>query len=232
MLDGNVPEVRERFESALDVVEIVARQFFRIVCDLVEMDDLRSAGREGLFDAARRFEPERGNTFRTYANIRVRGAQFDYLRKAAGLPRRAYQRVVALEAALAMRDGTHTALLDSGQGLSEGEAEEALSNRVSARATACALALVSDNARVEAGAHEFMAATPEEALTKAQLYAIADRELSRFGFDREAEVIRLHYFEGLSMEAIAQRLGVDASWASRLRRRAIERLSKRVHLAT
>jgi RNA polymerase sigma factor for flagellar operon FliA len=200
VLNGDAPEVLARFQSELEVVEIVARQFFSAVCNLIELDDLRSAGREGLFDAARRFDPERGTSFRTYANIRVRGALFDYLRKAGGLPRRAYQRVVSLEAALAMRDGAITAAVDSERPQAEGDSEALLLDRISARATACALALVAENTRVEGGTREFGAASPEEALAKAELFAVIERELAQFGLDREAEVIRLHYFEGLSLE--------------------------------
>ena len=70
-------EALRRFEETLELVEIVARQIGRLIGGAVELDDLRSFGREGLLDAARRYDPTRGVPFRAYANYRVRGAIYD-----------------------------------------------------------------------------------------------------------------------------------------------------------
>ena len=91
-------ETLRRFEETLDLVEIVARQVGRVIGGAVELDDLRSFGREGLLDAARRYDPSRGVPFRGYANYRVRGAIFDGVRKMSRLPRRVHERLAGLSA--------------------------------------------------------------------------------------------------------------------------------------
>ena len=54
------PEVLERFSSGLQLVEIIARQVLRTLGGAAELDELLSFGREGLWDAARRFDDSRG----------------------------------------------------------------------------------------------------------------------------------------------------------------------------
>jgi RNA polymerase sigma factor (sigma-70 family) len=49
-------------------------------------------------------------------------------------------------------------------------------------------------------------------------------EMSR----REAEIVRLYYWEGQSMEVIARSLDINRSWASRLHLRAMAHITKRV----
>ena len=80
---ADAPDVLARFEGELDLVEIIARQVARTMGSVVELDDLRSFGREGLLDAARKFDGARGVPFRAYANFRVRGAIIDGIRSFA-----------------------------------------------------------------------------------------------------------------------------------------------------
>jgi len=51
------------------------------------VDDLIQAGMLGLLEAADRFDPKKGNLFKTYAELRVRGAMLDDLRKKDWIPR-------------------------------------------------------------------------------------------------------------------------------------------------
>ena len=57
------PEVLERFHSQLSLVETIAAHIRRSVGASIEFDDLVGAGREGLLDAARRFDASRGVPF-------------------------------------------------------------------------------------------------------------------------------------------------------------------------
>src|SRR5262244_2508631 len=45
--------------------------------DHVDHDDLQSAGLVGLLHAVRNYDPSSGNSFETYARVRVRGAMLD-----------------------------------------------------------------------------------------------------------------------------------------------------------
>ena len=62
----------------------------------------------------------------------------------------------------------------------------------------------------------------------AELRARVEREVEQIKPPREALVIRLHYFEGLTLDQVAARIGIDPSWASRLHSKALKRLSKRL----
>ncbi|MGV7221888.1 MAG: FliA/WhiG family RNA polymerase sigma factor [Nitrospinales bacterium] len=66
----------------------------------VEMDDLVSVGMLGLMDAIKKFDPNRGAKFKTYAEFRVRGAILDELRSMDWAPRSVRQKASKLEAAV------------------------------------------------------------------------------------------------------------------------------------
>ncbi len=53
----------------------------------IELDDLISAGVIGLMDAIEKYDPTRDNTFKTYAEFRIRGAILDELRSQDWVPR-------------------------------------------------------------------------------------------------------------------------------------------------
>ncbi|MEE8586301.1 MAG: sigma-70 family RNA polymerase sigma factor, partial [Acidobacteriota bacterium] len=53
----------------------------------VQMEDLISEGTLGLLNAAEKFDESRGLKFKTYAEVRIRGAILDWLRKQDWAPR-------------------------------------------------------------------------------------------------------------------------------------------------
>jgi RNA polymerase sigma factor for flagellar operon FliA len=53
----------------------------------IELDDLISSGVIGLMDALEKYDPTRDNTFKTYAEFRIRGAILDELRAQDWVPR-------------------------------------------------------------------------------------------------------------------------------------------------
>jgi RNA polymerase sigma factor FliA len=53
----------------------------------IELDDLISSGVIGLMDAIEKYDPERDNKFKTYAEFRIRGAILDELRAQDWVPR-------------------------------------------------------------------------------------------------------------------------------------------------
>src|SRR5690606_31767491 len=53
----------------------------------IELDDLISSGVIGLMDAIEKYDPQRDNKFKTYAEFRIRGAILDELRAQDWVPR-------------------------------------------------------------------------------------------------------------------------------------------------
>lgn len=86
---ADAPGVLERFHEHLYLVEVSAKQMIRALRWRVDLDELVSAGREGLWEAARRYDPDSSVPFKGFAGYRVRGAMIDHLRRTAAVPRRA-----------------------------------------------------------------------------------------------------------------------------------------------
>jgi RNA polymerase sigma factor for flagellar operon FliA len=79
---------------------LVRRVAYKIAARLphsVEVDDLISTGVLGLMDAIKKFDPIRSNNFRSYAEIRIRGAILDELRNLDWVPRSVRQRANEIE---------------------------------------------------------------------------------------------------------------------------------------
>lgn len=217
----------ERFNAALPVVEIMARRMRRTLESSVELEDLLSYGREGLLDAARRFDASRGVPFRVYANYRVRGAMMDGVRSMSHLPRRVHERLRAWRAATAFAESAAEDLLE-GAGGSANDAERLLHDHLAAMATAAAVGLIGESGRGESGEptlthHD----DPEQAVADAELVSLVQRSIEELP-EVEKQLLRRHYFEGERFDVVAEELGMSKSWASRLHTRAVARLGRRL----
>lgn len=231
MQTQDAPEVRARFETNLDLVDILARQIGRRFGEFLELDDLVSYGREGLLDAARRFDASRGVPFRAYANFRVRGAIIDGVRTMARVPRRVHERLSALAALARVSEGAIEDLqVAPAPGTQPADAERALTEHLRAMATAMAIGLLAPTARDDDGEPIPIVgpeATPEEAMGRAELMQLVTSAIEELPA-QEAELLKRHYLMGERFDQVAQELGLSKSWASRLHTRALGRLSKRL----
>lgn len=226
---GDSSEVLERFHGSLDLVEKIAKQIRRSVGHGLDLDELVSFGREGLLDAARRFDASRGVPFHAYASFRVRGAVIDGVRSVGRLPRRAHERLRALDAAARVSEGAAEDVLGSAPKGSARDAERALDAHLAALATAMAVGLVSESASGEDGERTPIdaASSPEEALGRAELLAVVREAIGTLPRE-EAELVRRHYLEDERFDRVASDLGLSKSWASRLHTRAIQRLATKL----
>src|SRR5689334_22286272 len=168
---ADAPDVLERFESQLELVDIIARQTLRTIGSVVELDDLQSYGREGLLDAARKFDIERGVPFRAYANFRVRGAIIDGVRSMAQLPRRAYKRLNVMSAALRVSEGVADDTFTMPESSTRAQADVALGDHLAAMAAAMSVGLIAPSGEGEGGERVQVstADSPEDAVARAEL---------------------------------------------------------------
>lgn len=224
----DTPEVLARFQGELALVEIIARQVARSIGSAVELDDLRSFGREGLLDAARKFDTARGVPFRAYANFRVRGAMIDGVRTMSQLPRRAHERLNGLSASLRASEGAADDTFAAPTSGTRSQADQALADHLAAMATALAVGLIAPTGVGDSG--ELVQVTteesPEEAVVRAQLLRTVAEAIEELP-EEEAKLVRRHYLEGERFDQVAHSLGLSKSWASRLHTRALQRLAKR-----
>lgn len=225
---GDDREVVARYESAVDLVAAAARHFTAGGRLLGERAELEAWGREGLLDAARRFDPGRGVSFRTFAYYRVRGAMLDGLRKMGAWSRRGYERVALLQAAQSTSEGLYEDHAAAGRDVEPARAEQMLRDHMASMATAMTLGLFAASA-VESKEIIAVGRTddPETEYATAELGSLLRSSVDALP-PPEDEIIRRHYFEGETLEAVGSSLGLSKSWASRLHTRAIRRLTNRL----
>jgi RNA polymerase sigma factor for flagellar operon FliA len=94
------PEDKDRLilEYA-SVIKYIAQRIATRLPPHVSVDDLINAGVIGLIDAIEKYDPSRDNTFKTYAEFRIRGAMLDELRGLDWVPRSVRQKEHALDRA-------------------------------------------------------------------------------------------------------------------------------------
>ncbi len=229
---ADAPEGLERFRAQLELVDIVAKQVMRGMGGAVGLDGRRRFGRGGLVAASRKFDSGRGVPFRAYANFRVRGAIIDGIRSFAQLPRRAYERLNGMSAALKVSEGEADDVFSAPGGTTRAQADQALGDHLAAMAAAISVGLIAPSAVGEDGEQVQVSLTdsPEDAVSRAQLLAAVESAIGDLP-EEEATLVRRHYLEGERFDHVAQSLGLSKSWASRLHTRAMQRLAKRFRSA-
>jgi RNA polymerase sigma factor FliA len=81
------------------VIKYIAQRIATRLPPHISIDDLINAGVIGLIDALEKYDPSRDNTFKTYAEFRIRGAMLDELRALDWVPRSIRQKEHALDRA-------------------------------------------------------------------------------------------------------------------------------------
>ena len=233
-MPGSADVLAEQIEKAvaehIDLVPVIARQVARQIGRRVDVDDLASAGREGLLGAARTFDPTRGIPFRRWANLRIRGAIIDALRTQSGIPRSVYAKVRAMQSSNEVREAL--AEEDAAAPAATPEAADArVRDHLAALATSMALAFLNTATQALEDAQDDRSESPEEQVARAELAARV-RDAIRERPEAERRLLERHYFDGLTLEAAGREQGLSKSWASRLHARAVAAIGKRLTDAT
>lgn len=188
-------------------------------------DDVIQVGRIGLINAVDRFDPSRGVAFRTFARPTINGEILRYFRDrdcVIRLPRRYREITHAVRASrehLQLRLGREPKLADLAHFLAiplrDVEAAFAAERACAARSL--------DQPSTDARGRPM-----EHGTLDADLEAVAERHalweaILRLPTD-ERVVIHLHYWQGLTQDQIAGRLGRSQMYVSRVLRRASRRL--------
>jgi RNA polymerase sigma factor for flagellar operon FliA len=218
-------EVEALIESAEDLTSRVARHLKS--CGVVaDEDELLAFGRQGLVEAAHRFDPDVGQDFRRFAYFRVRGAMLDGVRKMGDWSRRGYERIALLRGATALGEGRDE--VDT-QKMSASEAAQRLSKHMAAVTTAMTVGVFAEHVHGKDGAIEALdgSASTEDLIAERQMSRLV-REAMESLPPPEDEIIRSYYVEGEKMDVIADRLGKSKSWVSRAHTKAIARLGARL----
>jgi RNA polymerase sigma factor FliA len=195
----------------------------------IEMRDLVNAGVLGLLDAVDKFQPERNVKFKTYAEVRIRGAILDSLRNLDWAPRSLRKKSKDLErtyAELTQKLGRPAtdeevsgalgediedfhALVDQLHGLTIGSFENLNDGEDSENFI---------NFYPDDGSHDPYAKFETHELTRLLAGAMDDLP------EKERLVLSLYYYEEFTMKEIGTLLGVNESRVSQLHTKATLRL--------
>jgi RNA polymerase sigma factor FliA len=215
--------------ETLPLIKHIAHRVATRLPSNVELHDLINAGVLGLLDAIDKFEPERNVKFKTYAEVRIRGAILDSLRNLDWAPRslrkksRDLERTYAdlsqklgrpatdeemseamgadLEDFHALVDQLHGLTIGSFENLSDGEDSDSYLNYYP-----------------DDGSNDPYARFQTSELTRLLVAAIEDLP------EKERLVLSLYYYEEFTMKEIGALLGVNESRVSQLHTKAMLRL--------
>ncbi len=208
-------------EDGQALVRSLALRIHRSVPVKVDLEDLIAYGEVGLAEAARDFDGELGNKFSTFAYYRVQGAIYDGLAKMTWTSRSRYKRLRYEQMAADTLERETSESINSGslQGHGNwfGRVTEKLAVVYLATGEADDQASVTDNLT-----------DPCESGPQLVLHREADEKLrqlvDQLPYD-EGRLVKLVYFEGVTLQDAASQLGISKSWASRMHGRILERLA-------
>jgi RNA polymerase sigma factor for flagellar operon FliA len=215
-MNEDPPEVLQRVQEGLALVEVVAKEVARTMGRIDDLDEAIACGRVGLLKAARRYDPAINPSFPAFAKDYVRGATLEGLRKLCALPRRAHQ-VLSADASERPR----------GPGVQRDPArlrEKHLAGVATAQAQGLFARLGLDTQG------EFVAVSaktaPDVAFQRNEERVLLERCIAELP-PEEASVVRL-YQQGVPIQRIAQQLGITRVTAQSTYDRAVQRLQKRL----
>ena len=216
-------------EHYLPLVKVNSERLAHKLPDEVELDDLISAGIDGLRDAVEMFDLDRGVKFETYCAARIRGAILDALRNKDWVPRlvraRASQLAAGrrqLETSLGRTPADHE--LAEFMGLSEAEYEKLIRD-------AHAVGIISLNRQfqdADSGREVYesdlvadrRAENPLQGVQREDVKRIITKGLSK----NERLILVLYYYEEMTMKEIGATLNLSESRVSQMHSAILERL--------
>jgi RNA polymerase sigma factor for flagellar operon FliA len=215
--------------ETLPLIKHIAHRVAARLPSNIELQDLINAGVLGLLDAIDKFEPERNVKFKTYAEVRIRGAILDSLRNLDWAPRslrkksRDLERTYAdlnqklgrpatdeemseamgedLDNFYALVDQLHGLTIGSFENLSDGEDSDSYLNYYP-----------------DDGSNDPYMKFASTELTRLLVDAIEELP------EKERLVLSLYYYEEFTMKDIGALLGVNESRVSQLHTKAMLRL--------
>jgi RNA polymerase sigma factor for flagellar operon FliA len=214
------PEQAEWVERNVAQVRIVARTVRRMLPEIA-LDELESAGNEGLVQAALRYDPESGVTFASFAHYRIRGAMLDWVRRQNPGMRRHQRALKSLEASQSLLEDAARKRSDRRSAL---EAKVAAARRlVEKTATSVMTSRAMDNDPERVAIDE----SPEAAVIDRETLGRLRGAVETLPADDRA-LIDAIYQKGESMAELAARLGVAKSTVSRRHTKLMGVLAKRL----
>jgi RNA polymerase sigma factor for flagellar operon FliA len=201
----------------------IAKQVSQSFPMRIDFEELVGYGMIGLLEAADRYDPRRNVSFTTFSHYRIKGAVFDGLRQMGILTRTPNDDWARREAVI--NDLIQTASDDNTENASASVDDEiqSISKLVDSLIPAYLLSLSRENAPDVPDTRDLPNVAIEFQDTFNLVYQIV-RELP----EKEREIIEALYFTHFSTTELANKMGVNKSWVSRLHSKAINRVRQKL----
>lgn len=225
-------DIRKLVEDNIYLVEKVVRKIAPSLPDSMAREELVSEGILGLIEAAQKFNPKKGIKFEHWAEIRIKGAIIDYLRKTDVLSRSSRLMVKQIAEAIKKlqnkfgREPTDEEVAkELGISLEEYHIElEKISN----------LSIISldevifdqdssEGKKLYELISDESVRDPFKFAENSNLRKIIEKALEKLD-DREREIIKMYYLEGYHMKEISKKLNVSESRISQIHSKALLKL--------
>jgi RNA polymerase sigma factor for flagellar operon FliA len=215
-------------EQYLPLVGTILGRLAMTLPEHVDQDDLQSAGLVGLLQALRNYDPGSGNSFETYARVRIRGAMLDELRRMDWVPRTVHEKarkIQAIMAELEQRIGRTPTEAEVAKAMNLSVADYAkLLDEVRPAAFVC-LDAVSTGENGDTGSlYEVVADTSEDGpAEQASQHELKEVVLARLKElpEIQRKVLALYYGEDLHLREIAEVFGLTESRICQIHSQAI-----------
>ena len=196
----------------------------------VQADDLVQAGMIGLIEASRKFDPEQGASFETYAGIRIRGAMLDEIRRTDWTPRSVHRK--AREVAEAVRKIEN----EKGRDARDVEVAKVMGlelneyHKILQDATGCRIFSYEDPGTLGEENFAQQLRQPNQPLENLQKsdFKVGLADAIKGLPERERLVMALYYDEELNLREIGDILGVSESRVCQIHGQALIRLRARM----
>jgi RNA polymerase sigma factor for flagellar operon FliA len=215
-------------QQYLPLVSSILGRLAMTLPDHVDQDDLKSAGLVGLLQALRNYDPGSGNSFETYARVRIRGAMLDELRRMDWVPRTVHEKARKIQQTMAeleqkLGESPTEAQVAKAMGLSVTEYAKLL-DEVRPAAFVCLDAISSGENGDTGSLYEVVADTAEEGPAE----QASQHELKHVVLERlkelpeiQRKVLALYYGEDLHLREIAEVFGLTESRICQIHSQAI-----------
>lgn len=194
--------------------------------DTVQIDDLIQAGRLGLLEAIKNYDPNQGALFDTYAGIRIRGAMLDEVRRNDWTPRSVHKKSRMVNSAIHLlenKTGNEARAEEVSEhlGISIKEYHKILQDSFSSH-----LFSIDELTSADDHFNDYFISSQEQPLNNLthtgfqQAFTEALSQLSK----REQRVLSFYYDEELNLREIGEVLNISESRVSQISSQAVLKL--------
>ncbi len=189
----------------------------------LEIEELIQEGQIGLMEASDRFDSRLGVSFKTFAYYRIRGAMYDSLRKMDVITRRKNSALTFEAAANEFLSGE---ALRSSTEPRKATLKDEMEEVIGMISGLVPIYMLSSDAMDRFEKEQPGRAQDEQVALKQEKQEL--RKSMEQLPEKERLLLEYHYYQDMTLEQAASKLGLSKSWASRLHAKALVRLQERM----